>query len=130
MKQFWGIFIVFFLFIGCKSNIKPEILHGKWLYYKVEYISKKPVELMPAADLQEQKPSIVFRKNGRLVINSRGKTLSKGKYILDGDIIRFTEKLPKNQTREIAFKIIDLTKNELVFESLDSDPIKISAKKK
>lgn len=119
--------ILFSLLSGCSNSIKPEELYGRWNYIKVT--NSKPEESLTAAELSAQAPAITFSKDQRLVIEWGGKPLSYGKFRMEGPMIRYTETLEGNRTREFPFLITKLTEHELVFQTMEQEFTTVTAKK-
>jgi hypothetical protein len=124
VKVFLSVFIFWFL-TGCSSGVKQEDLLGRWNYVSYEYVNKSLNK--PLANISVQKPYIEFIKNGKCKIVSSGNVLSEGNYYLENKIIRYTENLPGGQKRAIPFLIKSLTKNELVFQTMDAEVKVITA---
>lgn len=113
--------------VACNSNIKKENLIGTWTYEKYEYTNKSIQE--PLANIQEQKPAIVFHSDGKAEIYSSGKILSKGTYNLENKIIRYEETLENGIKRKIPFLIKELNKHQLIFETMEAPVRRITAVK-
>lgn len=123
MKKYILILLVL---VSCKASIKPEDLVGKWTYIKYESVNKS---LESYVDLEHQKPYIVFKADGVCEIHSSGKLLSKGTFALENTIIRYVEVLDGGAKREIPFLINELEGNQLVFETMDVEVKRITARK-
>lgn len=119
----------FSMLFACKHNLKTEQIEGKWLYQKVEFLRQNPVIITEGDELKADEPYIVFEKSGKAKIVSSGKNLSEGTFVLDGDIIRYEEVLPDGQKRAIPFLVKELNAQQLVFETMDKDTKRITAKK-
>lgn len=112
--------------VSCKASIKPEDLVGKWTYIKYESVNKS---LESYVDLDQQKPYIIFKTDGVCEIYSSGKLLSRGTFNLENTIIRYVEVLAGGAKREIPFLINELEGNQLVFETMDAEVKRITARK-
>jgi hypothetical protein len=121
--------IMLLLIAACKPGVKPADLYGTWKYIKVENPNETPPDSVSKTDLQEQSPSIRFSKGDSLVIIWGGKTLSRGKFVLDGMNIRYSEVLPGGKTRTFPFYISKITDKDLVFETLGEEGTKVTAVK-
>ncbi|MEO5910547.1 MAG: hypothetical protein ABIP95_06640 [Pelobium sp.] len=123
------LYILALLFIvACNSSINKENLIGKWNYQNYEYTNKSIQE--PLANIQEQKPAIVFYANGKAEIYSSGKILSHGTFYLENKIIRYEEVLDNGIKRKIPFLIKELDENQLIFETMEAPVKRITAIKK
>jgi len=115
---------------SCGASFKEEALIGEWVYKKVEYIHQQPVLVQGEQNLSEKYPSIQFSQNGKCKIFSGGKVISEGTFFLEKDIIRYEEVLQVGIKRKIPFLIKKLENNEIIFETLEKDVKRITAKKK
>jgi len=123
-----GIFAILVTFTSCSESIKSEDLYGRWDYVSVENFN--PPDSLTSNELIQQEPSIVFSKGNNLVIEWGGKQLSHGTYKMDGKMIRYTESLEGGRKREFPFLIKELSKNELVFETMEQNFTRVKAKKR
>ncbi|HEY0668385.1 MAG TPA: hypothetical protein VGD22_09440 [Sphingobacteriaceae bacterium] len=114
--------------VSCSSSIKPEDLYGEWQYINILNVHN-PAESTGEEEIAAQKPSILFTKNNDLVIMWGGKQFSHGKFRIDGKMIRYTENLPEGKTREFPFLVSELTEDKLVFETMESEATRVTAKK-
>lgn len=130
MKAVFNVFIVCLLFLSCSLPFKEEELIGEWVYKKVEFTNQQPVVIQEGQDLDEKYPSIQFTKDKKCKIFSGGKVISEGTYFLEKDIIRYEEVLQVGFTRKIPFLIKKLENNEIIFETLEKDVKRITAKRK
>jgi hypothetical protein len=117
------------LIAACKPTVKPADLYGTWKYVKVENPNETPPDSVSKTDLQEQFPSIRFSKDDSLIIIWGGKILSRGKFVLDGMNIRYSEILPGGKTRTFPFYISKITDKDLVFETLGEEGTRVTAVK-
>jgi hypothetical protein len=115
------------LFASCSSSIQPEELYGRWNYTKV--YNADPRDSLPAGELELQAPAIIFSKDNKLVIEWGGKPLSQGKFKMEGKMIRYTEDLGSNKTRDFPFLIKSIDNEELVFETMEKNFTRVTAKK-
>ncbi len=126
---FFGSALLTVFFSGCFSSVSPEQLYGGWEYTKIESPRQDPPYVMPGDQLKEQSPSIAFSKDNDLRIRWGGKILSNGKFRLEDKIIRYKENLPGGKTREFPFLIKKLTETEIVFETMEQDFTRVTARK-
>ena len=117
------------LTFSCMQGINPRDLYGEWKYVKVDNRNHNFSDSVTSLELAEQSPSITFSEQGDLIIMWGGKQLSAGKFRLEGNIIRYTENLPDGKVREFPFLIVDLSVNELVFQTMEREVTYITAKK-
>lgn len=123
------LFVILCLVLsGCLNSIKIEKLYGRWKYISV--INSNPEENLTSDEIRQQAPSIIFSKNQDLVIEWGGKRLSYGKFRMEGRMIRYTETLGGNRTREFPFLITKLTDSELVFQTMEQNYTRVKAKKR
>lgn len=127
MKLCFLLIISIFSFVACQIAPKNKDLIGEWKYTKFECLNQNLD--CPTVDLPTMQPSIVFQKNGKAAIYSSGKILSKGTYYLEDEIIRYEEVLPNGQQRKIPFLIKKINQNELVFETMETQVKRVTAKK-
>lgn len=114
--------------ISCGGAVNPENLYGEWKYIGVES-PKNPEEGLTAEELKIENPSIIFSKDGGLIIMWGGKELSNGKFHIEGKLIRYTENLAGGKTRNFPFLIKKLTGKDLIFETMEQQPTRITARK-
>lgn len=112
--------------VSCRHKLNPDELYGKWNYVKVESLTN-PEENLSDAEVKVESPSIEFSKNGELTIIWGRRVLSKGKFTLENEIIRYVEELPGGATRPIPFLIKQLSGNQLIFETMDREGTRITA---
>jgi hypothetical protein len=84
---------------------------------------------MPEFELADVQPSIKFLKTGELIMIWDGKQLSHGKFRVEGNLIRYTEALPDGTSRQFPFLISKLNDKEIVFETMEQDATRISARR-
>lgn len=119
--------IVLLVFTSCSNTIKQEELYGRWNYLKVN--NTNPLDTLPDGELELQSPAIIFNNKQDLVIEWGGKTLSSGKFRMEGKMIRYTENLPGGQKREFPFLIKSLTDKELIFQTMEQNVTTVTALK-
>ena len=119
--------IVFLVSTSCSNTIKPEELYGRWNYVKVD--NTNPQDTLPDGELRLQSPAIIFNDKQMLMIEWGGKTLSSGKFKMEGKMIRYTEDLPGGQKREFPFLIKSLNDKELVFQTMGQNFTTVTALK-
>ena len=119
--------IVLLVFTSCSNTIKQEELYGRWNYLKVN--NTNPQDTLPDGELELQSPAIIFDNRQDLVIEWGGKTLSSGKFRMEGKMIRYTENLPGGQKREFPFLIKSLTDKELIFQTMEQNVTTVTALK-
>lgn len=117
--------IIPLLLISCTGKISKEDLYGKWSYTRVQNFN--PADSLSSAELQREKPVIVFSADSNLQIEWGGKTLSHGTYRMDGKMIRYTEMLEGGRKRSFPFLIKELEKNKLIFETMEQNPTRVTA---
>lgn len=113
------------LSVSCTEKISTEDLYGRWNYMKVQNFN--PVDSLSSAEIQREKPSIIFSADSNLVIEWGGKKLSYGTYRMDGKMIRYTETLEGGRKRSFPFLIKELDGNNLVFETMEQNPTRVTA---
>jgi len=127
---FYILFIIpLMLIYGCSGSIAPEKLYGEWEYIKVEGPKQDPPYLMPDDELREQHPSITFSNGNDLVIMWGGKKLSHGRFRLENMMIRYRETLQNGASREFPFLVKELSADRLVFETMEHDFTRVTARK-
>ena len=112
---------------SCSKTIEIEDLQGKWNYISIK--NADPEDIITDAEVKIQNPSIFFSTNNDLIIEWGAKQISHGKFNIDGKMIRYTEFLEGGRTREFPFLIIKLNENELVFQTMEKNFTRVSAKK-
>jgi len=115
---------------ACKSSIKPEAVIGKWKYIKVENpYSPNPPDTVSAMEIIEKTPYLQLSANGDLLMMWGGKVLSHGKYSIKGNYIQYTETMADGKTRQFPFFISKLTDTQIIFETKEDDPVRVTAQK-
>lgn len=113
------------LLISCATEIKKEDLYGKWSYTRVQNFN--PADSLSKAELQREKPAIIFSADSNLLIEWGGKKLSYGTYRMDGKMIRYTEVLDGGRKRSFPFLIKEMEENKLIFETMEQNPTRVTA---
>lgn len=113
------------MLFSCSENIKKENLYGKWSYLKVQNFN--PPDSLGYAELQREKPAIIFSADSNLLIEWGGKRLSYGTFRMDGNMIRYTEMFDDGRKRSFPFLIRELKDNKLVFETMEQNPTRVTA---
>lgn len=116
------------IFYSCRK-VSADKLYGEWTYIKVENLDKTSPDSVSAADLKTQHPSISFTKSHKLEINWGGKKLSHGTFKMEDRMIRYTEILDDNRTREFPFLIKELSDSLLIFETMAASSTRVTAVK-
>ncbi|HEY8929730.1 MAG TPA: hypothetical protein VIM55_11095 [Mucilaginibacter sp.] len=111
---------------GCKPNVKPEAVYGKWRYIKIEHNHNDPPEI-GETELKKQQASIEFTKDSKFTIMWGGRPLSHGTFMVDEDKIQITEILPDNTMRKFPFYVTELSDNKIVFETRTGVNPKVTA---
>jgi len=128
MNRLFLLLSLFILASGCRKSIGPEKLYGTWKYIKVES-PQNPQESLTEVEVARENPSISFNPDKKLTIMWGGRELSKGEYRLEGKLIRYKEDLGNGKFREFPFLISRLSASELVFETMEQEPVRITARK-
>jgi hypothetical protein len=110
---------------SCSFEIEKNDLLGRWNYIKV--VNADPEDITSDEELKQASPAIIFTESNDLIIEWGGKQLSKGKYKLDGKMIRYTESLEGGRTREFPFLISKLSDTELVFQTMEKNYSRVTA---
>lgn len=116
------------LFNSCSNGIDAKDLYGRWDYISIK--NADPEDIMTDAEVKSQKPYIIFKSNNELLISWADKQISQGNFKMDGKMIRYTENLAGGRTRDFPFLIIKVTENELVFQTMEKNFTRVTAKKK
>lgn len=129
MKISFKLLIILLIFSSCGKSFNEKALIGEWIYQKVEFTNQQPVIIQDENDLSEKHPSILFNKDKTCKIFSGGKIISEGTFFLEKDIIRYEEVLQVGIKRKIPFLIKKMEDNVLIFETLEKDVKRITAKR-
>ena len=128
-KIFAGIIVLTLIISGCGTTVTEQDLQGKWIYKKVSYLKENPPVIQEGEALTKKHPYLEITKEGKLSIYSEDREISKGTYVLEGNIIRYEEILEDGIKRKIPFLIKSLKNDQLTFETMDSNTISIVAQK-
>lgn len=131
MRNYSILFVLLLITVSCKQKIilKKENLYGKWKYLKVENPYSHPPDSVTTAELQIQKPYILFTQKDSMQIWWGGGLLSHGSFKVAGDSIRVNEILPDGKTREFPFIVSKITATDLTFETTGVDGTRVTAVK-
>ncbi|HQS51094.1 MAG: hypothetical protein B7X86_00170 [Sphingobacteriales bacterium 17-39-43] len=110
---------------SCSFEVEKIDLLGRWNYVKV--VNADPEDITSDEELKQASPAIIFTETNDLIIEWGDKQLSKGKYKLDGKMIRYTESLEGGRTREFPFLISKLSDTELVFQTMEKNYSRVTA---
>jgi hypothetical protein len=124
---FFSISFLLVILTSCSKSIDIEDLYGRWDYISIK--NADPEDIMTDEEVKSQKPYIIFKSNNELIISWADKQISYGKFKMDGKMIRYTENLGDERTRDFPFLILKLSENELVFQTMEKNFTKVSAKK-
>jgi hypothetical protein len=126
-----ALLALLFIVTSCKHKIdlKKNDLYGKWKYLKVENPYSHPPDSVTTAELQIQKPNILFTQKDSMQIWWGGGLLSHGSFKIAGDSIRVNEILPDGKTRECPFIVSKISASDLVFETSGVDGTRVMAVK-
>lgn len=119
-----GLIIMFW---GCTPSVEDKDVYGVWQYIKVE--NPNQGEVTPDEELKENTPSIQFSEGNRLEMIWGGKVLSKGTYHIEYPVINYEENLQENGSRKIKFLIKKLEDDILVFQTMEADAVRVTARK-
>lgn len=127
-KLIIGLNFALIIFVtSCSKTIDIKDLQGKWNYISIKNADTE--DIITDAEVKIQNPSIFFSSNNDLIIEWGAKQISHGKFRLEGKIIRYTEFLEDGRTREFPFLIIELNESDLVFQTMEKNFTRVSAKK-
>ena len=120
--------VVIISLMACNPSVKPEQLIGKWNYTKVENPNQQPAYSMPEEEVKKNSPTISFTQN-KLIMIWGGKKLSAGTYRMENRMIRYKEKFDDGTSREFPFLIKEISDTSLVFETMEQNATRITAKR-
>lgn len=115
---------------GCSYFTSEKDIIGEWKYIEIKNLHGDPRDEISTEELKNLSPSIIFSKQGDLKIMWDNKLLSNGKYVLEGNIIRFTENLPEGKTRQFPFLIVEINNHTLKFQTMVQDATIVTAERK
>lgn len=123
-----GCIVVILIGISaCTRSLKDEDLYGVWQYVKIENPNQGTVT--PDEEVRENDPSIRFSDGNKLEMVWNGEILSHGTYHLQYPLINYREDLKEKGSREIKFLIKKLENDVLVFQTMEADAIRVTARK-
>jgi len=112
---------------GCSRSVKNEEMHGVWKYIQVENPNQGTIT--PAEEIEANEPSIRFSPGNKLEMTWGGKVLSEGTYRIAYPVIEYRENLKEKGSREIKFLIKKFEDNVLVFQTMEADAVRVTARK-
>ncbi len=115
---------------GCTFSIDREKLNGTWNYEVMQNLHPSTSDTITAAEMRANAPFIRFSKSNELTMIWGGKTLSQGTFRIEGKMIRYKEALPGGTFREFPFLVSRLTDDELVFETMARESVRVKAVRK
>lgn len=115
--------------LSCTPSVKQEDLYGTWKYTKVENPNQGTPNAASGDELKENDPSISFSTSDSLKMIWGGKVLSRGTFKLEYPTIAYKEQLPDGTTRNIRFLIKRFANDEIVFETMEADAVRVTAKR-
>lgn len=115
--------------LSCTPSVKQEDLYGTWKYTKVENPNQGTPNATSEDELKENDPSISFSASDSLKMIWGGKVLSRGTFKLEYPTIAYKEQLPGGTTRNIRFLIKKFANDEIVFETMEADAVRVTAKR-
>ena len=129
MRVFPIISCILFL-AACSGSLNQEKLLGKWDYIKIDNLNSRSEDSTTVADLKAARPYIQFSRPNKLQIFWEGKLLSTGHYRIDGKMLRYTEMLPDGAKRDFPFLVKELSKEQIVFETMTNESTRVTARKR
>ena len=129
LKTVFSLAIIAALSTACAGGLSADQLYGTWNYVKIDHPKGDATDTVNNDDLAANKPHIIFKKNNELEIWWGGKILSHGSFKTEAKNIQFTEQLEGRQTRTFPFWVSQLDDKTLIFETLDAEGSRVTAKK-
>ncbi|WDF54495.1 lipocalin family protein [Mucilaginibacter sp. KACC 22063] len=129
MRNMLIVAFAILMFSACTGALSQEQLVGKWNYVKVGVPNSSPPDTVTRAELEENKPYIVFKQDNTFSITWGGKTLSHGTYQLSGKNINVKEALPDGKTRDFPFYVSEISGKKITFETTGADGSRVTAVK-
>jgi len=129
LKQTFWILIFLSIVSGCTPSMKPQDLYGEWKYIKVENPNQSPPNSTSEEELSENDPSVIFTSKGDMVMIWGGKQLSHGTFKLEYPTISYRESMADGNIRNIRFLIKKFDQDFLVFETMEADAVRVTARK-
>jgi hypothetical protein len=114
---------------ACTGSLDAQLLYGKWKYVKVGVPNSSPPDTVTTAELQESKPYLEIKPDGKFSIMWGGKLLSHGTYKISGKNLNVHEILLDGTSRDFPFYVSSLTDKQITFETLDKDGSRVKAVK-
>lgn len=124
---YWCILSLLAVSSACTRSVKDEDVYGVWQYIKVE--NPNQGDITPDEELKENDPSIRFSEGNKLEMIWGGKVLSKGTYHIEYPVINYEENLKEQGSRKIKFLIKKLEDDILVFQTMEADAVRVTARK-
>lgn len=112
---------------ACTPSVKDVDVYGVWEYTKVENPNQGAVT--PDEELKENNPSIRFSEGNKLEMIWAGKVLSEGTYHIEYPVINYEENLKEQGKRKIKFLIKKFEDDILVFQTMEADAVRVTARK-
>lgn len=112
---------------GCSRSVKSEEMYGVWKYIQVENPNQGTIT--PAEEIEVNEPSIRFSPGNKLKMIWGGKVLSEGTYRIAYPVIEYRENLNEKGSRDIKFLIKKFEDNILVFQTMEADAVRVTARK-
>ncbi|WP_407426477.1 hypothetical protein [Arcticibacter sp.] len=112
---------------ACTRSVKDEEVLGIWQYIKIE--NPNQGEVTPDEELKENDPSIRFSEGNKLEMIWGGKVLSEGTYHIEYPVINYQENLKERGSRKIRFLIKKFEDDILVFQTMEADAVRVTARK-
>ena len=125
-KRLLFLFFLVLAFTACKQQIDADNLYGKWKYIKVAH-NNDPSDTTKAEELAIEKPIIEFTRDYKLQIIWGGRTLSKGRFSIDGFNIRYKESLSDGTIREFPFWVSKMDSHQIIFNTKGADGTTVTA---
>ncbi|EOR92726.1 hypothetical protein ADIARSV_4238 [Arcticibacter svalbardensis MN12-7] len=114
---------------GCSSSPKTQDFYGEWKYIKVENPNQNPPNTTSEEELSANDPSITFTSKGDIVMMWGGKQLSHGTFKIEYPTISYQESMADGKIRSIRFLIKKFDQDILVFETMEADAVRVTARK-
>ena len=121
------ILALLIMFSGCTRSVENKYIYGVWQYVKVE--NPNQGQVTPSEELKENNPSIQFSEGNKLEMIWGGKVLSEGTYHIAYPVINYEEDLKEKGSRKIKFLIKKLEDDILVFQTIEADAVRVTARK-
>lgn len=122
-------FCMVLISFSCSSPMETKDLYGEWKYIKVENPNQNPPNTTSEEELAENDPSISFNSKAEMVMIWGNKQLSHGTFKLEYPTISYQERMKDGKIRDIRFLIKKFDKDILVFETMEADAVRVTARK-